>query len=144
MISPGEHRIVNVSEPREWSSQYGDMKTYTVKVDGDQAPYQLNKKAASPAPDVGQTIQVESVTPDPEGKWPAKIKMVAPNKGGFGGGGGMSPEREAKIMRQHSQEMALRYAAIKNAQGKLPDDFKPSDLFKIADLFDHDANGAKP
>lgn len=144
MISPGTHKLVNVSEPREWSSQYGDMKTYTVKVEGDEAAYQLNKKAASAAPTIGQEIVVETVTPDPEGKWPAKLKLAAPNKGGFNGGGGMSPEREAKIVRQHSQGMALQYAAIKQAQGTLPDDFKPSDLFKIADLFDHDANGAKP
>lgn len=141
MIQPGTHTINTVSEPREWQSQYGPMKTYTIKVDGDESAYQLNKKANSAPPSIGQSITVESVTPDPQGKFPAKIKLAQQNGGK---GGGRSPEENARIMRQHSQEMALRYAAIKQAQGDLPEGFKPSDLFKIADLFDNDAKAAKP
>ncbi len=140
MIAPGTHKLVNVSDPREWESQYGPMKTYTVKFEGDQSAYQVNKKKDSPALQIGQTLDVASVTPDPEGKWPAKIRLA---QGNGGKGGGRSPEENARIMRQHSQEMALRYAAIKQAQGVLPEDFKPSDLFKVADLFDADAKAAK-
>jgi hypothetical protein len=56
--------------------------------------------------------------------------------GGFKGGGGKpNPERERSIIRQHSQEMAIRYAAlqvgvpIKNLK----------DLKVLIDYFEHDA-----
>lgn len=142
MIAPGTHKLVNVSEPREWESQYGPMKTFTVKFEGDPLAYQLNKKKDSPAPAIGQTLEVASVTPDPEGKWPAKIKLAQQNNGARGGG--KSPEEQARIMRQHSQEMALRYTAIQSQRGKLADDFKVSDLAAIIDWFDADAKAAKP
>lgn len=143
MIAPGTHTITNVSDPREWQSQQGGpMKSYTIKVQGDEGAYELSKKASSAPPAVGQSIDVAQVIPPKQGTtFPPKIKLQF---GGNGRGGGMTPEREAQIVRQHSQEMALRYAAIKATLGELPSDFKPSDLFKIADLFDADAKAAKP
>lgn len=143
MISPGTHKITNVSPPREWNSQQGGpMKSFTIKVEGDEGAYELSKKASSAAPEVGQSIEVAQVVPPKEGTtFPPKIKLAF---GGGRGGNGRSPEEAARIMRQHSQEMALRYAAIKQAQGQLPADFKPSDLFKLADHFDADAKAAKP
>lgn len=144
MIAPGTHKIANVSAPREWQSQQGGpMKSYTIKVEGDDGAYELSKKATSDAPATGQSIDVAQIIPPKEGTtFPPKIKLQFGANGGRGGG--MTPEREAHIVRQHSQEMALRYAAIKATLGELPTDFKPSDLFKIADLFDNDAKAAKP
>lgn len=143
MIAPGMHTLTFVAEPREYETKFGQMKSYTVKVEGDETAYEISRKAATPAPTIGQKIEVAEVNDTSEGKYPPKLKLAFGGQGGKGGGG-MTPQREAQIIRQHSQEMALRYATIKQAQGKLPDEFTPSDLFKIADLFDADAKGAKP
>lgn len=142
MISPGTHKIVNVSPPREWNSaQGGPMKSYTIRVENDEGAYELSKKADSQPPALGQTIDVAQVIPPKEGTtFPPKLKLSY----GGGGKGGRTPEENARIIRQHSQEMALRYAAIKASVGELPKDFKPSDLFKLADHFDADAKAAKP
>jgi hypothetical protein len=62
-----------------------------------------------------------------------------PKGGGWGGGGGgskMSPERERSIIRQHSQEMALRCAALQIG-GKPVLTF--GELKKLIDWFEHDA-----
>jgi hypothetical protein len=67
-------------------------------------------------------------------------KFKKASAGGFGGGGrGRSPEETKAIVRQHSQEMALRYAAIRAQQGKLPEDFKLTDLATIINWFVKDA-----
>ena len=61
----------------------------------------------------GSTVEGD-ITEDP--KWGLKFKKAKPaggfNGGGFKSSGGMSPEREKKIVRQHSQEMALRFLAL--------------------------------
>lgn len=51
----------------------------------------------------------------------------------------MTPDREAKIVRQHSQQMALMYAALH------PDEAKDLTALKaVIDWFDEDAMGAAP
>lgn len=47
---------------------------------------------------------------------PARRPAPAPRRNSSGGGfGGRSPETQARIERQHSQEMALRYFAMKGS-----------------------------
>lgn len=142
MIAPGMHTLTLVSVPREYETKFGPMKSYTVKVEGDETAYEISRKADSGAPNVGQKIEVESVTDMSGGKYPPKIKL-AYSKGG-GGGGGMTPQREAQIIRQHSQGMAIEWAALAHTRGTLPDGFKLADLTQIIDWFDADAKGAKP
>jgi hypothetical protein len=135
------HTLTVVSQPREWDSQKGGpMKSYTVKVEGDDGAYEIARKASSPAPTVGQKIDVAEVVPS-NGNYPPKIKLAF---GGKGGGGGRTPEEQARIQRQHGQEMAIRWAALAHARGKLPDDFKLGDLTAIIDWFDADTKAAKP
>ena len=142
MIAPGMHTLTVVSQPREYETKFGAMKSYTVKVEGDDSAYEISRKAASPAPSVGQKIEVAEVQP-PNGNYPPKLKLAFGN-GNKGGGGGMTPEREAQIIRQHSQNMAILWANLAHTRGKLPDDFKLSDLTAIVDWFDADAKAAKP
>lgn len=138
MIQPGKHTLTVVSQPRQWEGEYGTMHAYTVKVEGDEGAYDLSKKPSSPAPVVGQTIEVARIVPPKEGTtYLPKIKLA---QVGGGGGRGPSPQDRRAMQRCHSQEMALRYAAIKQSQGKLPAEFTPADLFKIADHFDGDVD----
>jgi hypothetical protein len=60
-------------------------------------------------------------------KWPSKPKT---------NGYGKTPEEQKSIVRQHSQEMALRYAGLKGKK-----DIKPAELIKLVDWFQKDANG---
>jgi hypothetical protein len=58
---------------------------------------------------------------------------------GFAGGGGRSPEDRKSIVRQHSQEMALRYCTLKGAKPDM------GELRKVIDWFQRDAEeGWKP
>lgn len=141
MIAAGTHTITVVSQPREWESKYGQMKSYTVKVEGDEGTYELSRKATSPAPTVGQRIDVAEVQPSPNGNYPPKLKLAQANRSG---GGGRSPEESARIMRQHSQEMALRYAVAKAGPSGLSEDFKLENLLPLIEWFDKDAKAAKP
>ena len=52
------------------------------------------------------------------------------------------PARQHSIIRQHSQEMALRYLAVKAELGTVEKEFKPEDLTPIIDWFAKDAGGA--
>lgn len=52
-----EYKVTAVSpKTKEWSSQYGDMVTYYVKVDSETDAVQMNKKADSKAPQVGDEL----------------------------------------------------------------------------------------
>lgn len=53
-----EYKITAVSyKIKNWTSQYGDMVTYYVKLEGeDDEAIQLNKKQESPTPEEGQTL----------------------------------------------------------------------------------------
>lgn len=54
----------------------------------------------------------------------------------------MDPDRERRIVRQHSQHMALKYCELQGFRSKLPDDFDLSHVWKIADAFDRDVDGS--
>lgn len=42
--------------PKDWESKYGPMKTWLIQVEGNGEPVQLNKKAESPTPQVGDEL----------------------------------------------------------------------------------------
>lgn len=141
MIGAGTHTLTVVSQPREWESKFGPMKSYTVKVEGDDGSYEISRKASTQAPTVGQKIEVAEVTADPNGKYPPKLKMAY--AGGGGGKGGKSPEEQARITRMAAQKAAIEWARLTHERGKLPDDFTIDNLTPIVDWFVADANGAK-
>jgi hypothetical protein len=140
---------VDPNPPRQWSSQKGGpMLSYRVDLQRDEDQFAIrnvewSRKQASPAPTVGQKL---NCTVDMEAQYGPKLK-VEQEGGGFGGGrgGGMTPEREAQIIRQHSQHMALLHVGNLVAAGKVenaPTSWEQ--LVQIIDKFDTDAKAAKP
>jgi hypothetical protein len=97
--------ISKVLGSREWNGQHGPMVTYKIELEG-HGPAELNQKPTSPPPQEGQSI-FGDLQPGREG-FPPKLKKAQQNS--FGGGG-KSPEQQKSIVRQHSQEMALRFLA---------------------------------
>jgi hypothetical protein len=119
---------------------YGPMVTYALTLDanGQTVTADWFTKASTPPPSPGSVLE-GTIEPSEYGP---KFKKA---RNGFGGGGRpRDPQENARIMRQHSQEMALRYAHIRCLQEQLPTDFKLSDLKVIVDWFDADAKAAKP
>lgn len=128
------------AEVRAVTLEHGEFKSYKVDLAGPEglhAGVELFQKAASPAPRVGQTLdgQIE------QGKYGPKFKKT-PKPFGAGGVRVRDPRESAMIVRQHSQDMALQYAAIRQQQGQLPADFSLQQLGVIADWFDADAKRA--
>lgn len=132
-----------VGSPRDWDFSGNSYRSYYVNFEGDERRVEIAQKPETPAPNVGDTLTGHIEEQNRNGSVYFKFRKA--KAGNFGGGGQPRPEdpaRAKRIVRQHSQGMALQYAALRHSQGKLPDDFKLEDLFKIADRFDADANGA--
>jgi hypothetical protein len=126
---PEDYKVVKLDNPtpREWSGSGGsEWESYRVTIEpaggGDQiANVELNEKKGSPAPAPGKELHGDV---DTSGQYGPKFKRA--RKGGFGGGGGGgrawkprpddSPlvyvSRQAGIIRQHSQDVALRILAL--------------------------------
>lgn len=105
--------------------------------EGNNAPViaEWFTNATTPLPTVGSTLE-GTIEPSDYGP---KFKKA----GGFTGGGGggprqRDPRESAQIQRQHSQEMALRYAAIRAEKEMLPEPFKLEDLRAVIDWFEKD------
>lgn len=155
-----------IGEPRPWNSQKGGpMLAYKIdaEADGKMAMgIEWSRKQTSRPPEVGEEL-VAHTEPGPFEGAPERLKVnYAATKELSGGstyqGGGprgskgtwqpeseRDPERSARILRQHSQEMALRFFAIQSGEGAVsnPDmQWKPEDVFKLANSFDADVNKA--
>lgn len=146
--------IQSVSEPKEWQGSYGPMLSYKLDLENGGAVdrgVELNRKPESRAPQVGEQL-AGHLEP---GKFGDKLKIdfeATKELGGSRPSGGSSearsgskgnwqpesqrdPERAARILRQHSQEMALRYCAL------LGDRVPLDQIFRIANQFDADVIG---
>jgi hypothetical protein len=145
------HKVtaVDPNPPRSWSSQKGGpMLSYRVDLLREEDGFAIrnvewSKKQGSPPPQIGETVDC---TVDTEAQYGPKLKVNF-QQGGFGGGGGnrMTPEREAQIIRQHSQHMALLHISNLIAQGRTADvPVNPEALTKIIDFFANDAKAATP
>ena len=107
------------------TDQRGPLQVWLCQLD-DGRTAELSRKPESPAP-TGEVTVTET-------QYGLRAKLVQTNHSGRG----RSPEDTRRIQRQHSQEMALRYAAIQNVRGQLPDTFKVDDLKPIIDWFVRD------
>jgi hypothetical protein len=133
-----EYVVTAVSEPRRWewpkdSGQFNE--DYTLTLEGVDKPAILTQKPSTAPPQPGAKLDL---TLEPHKRFEDKLKASRVRQGAFGGGAAMSPERTNAIQRQHSQEMALRYAAIKGNKELLPDPFTLEDLRKVIDWFEKD------
>ena len=74
-------------------------------------------------------------------------RQEGPVSGGSKGHGATtskSPDQQAAIQRQHSQQCAVEYAAVMQAQGRLKADFGPNDLRTLIDWFNADISRGLP
>lgn len=69
-----DYKVTAVSpDPKEWSGQYGPMKTYRMKLEGVDDVVEVNKKAESPAPTRGEELYGEI---QPNGQYASKFKSI--------------------------------------------------------------------
>jgi hypothetical protein len=94
---------------------------------------ELFQRKDSPAPVAGQSIDA-TLEDGPYGKKIKKNSQI----GGFGGARARDPKETSRIQRQHSQEMAIRWAALAYTRGKLPEEFTITNLTQLIDWFQLD------
>jgi hypothetical protein len=115
------------SEP--FQNEHGEFTSYFVRFTGDQGSGEAahNRKAASPAPAVGEVIDGEIVVKN--GKPTLKRSY---NPGARGAGGGMSrsedPKRSAEIRRMACQRAAIELLTAEVAAGLTFEKEKASEL----------------
>lgn len=132
---------------REWTGEHGTFRIFDVRFEGQQGngEAEIKRKSSSPAPTVGEVIDAEIV--QKAGRKP-ELKRVYKPPGGSGPRAGRSPQESAQIVRQHSQHVAILWAATlqKENGGKLPvrEGEQPRDWLKhIIDWFDQDVKGVQ-
>jgi hypothetical protein len=133
--------IEEVLGQEDFSTANGDFTAYTVRFSGDQGngTAQHNRKASSPAPVAGETIDAEIQHKNGKAMLKRLYKPPGGQSGGFNGGG-RSPQDTKQIVRQHSQEMALRLLTLEIELGTVPKDAKASELLTPRiDWFQKDA-----
>jgi hypothetical protein len=135
---------------REWSSSQGGlMKAYRVDLKGADGSEELliewSRKATSDAPTVGLEIDADVQ----DGQYGKRLKLTP--RGGQGGvWGGARPEdpqRQKRIVRQHSQNMAIQTIALALQYDIVAERYEDGRefldaIFKLADHFDADVERA--
>lgn len=126
-------------EDKPAEGNFGPQKVIWFTLEGNgqeprQARWWATPNDVTPKP--GESIDGE-MEQKPYG-W--KFKRARSGGGrGFGGGGGRSPEENRRIVRQHSQDMAIQWAQLAHARGTLPESFDTNGLLKLVDVFHNDA-----
>jgi hypothetical protein len=135
------YTLTSLQKKKEFDGKYGKSIVYRVGLEGPDGPTtaEMVLKAATRPPAEGDRLEGTLEETD------FGLKFKRAQAGGFGGGGPRQedPKKSAAIGRMHAQGMALEYAAIRERQGKLPDEFSLKDLWKIADAFVADAEAAR-
>lgn len=153
-----EYTITDVGNPREWKSKRGDtFLAYEIRLEGVDGPVEWSRKPSSDPPKIGDTTPPGDIQNGPHGpKLQIDWDAVKGSSGGFSSttsSGSQNhsqkkwqpeserdPERSARILRQHSQEMSLRVLALVG----LDDEASAiqASLREWADWFDNDVNEA--
>lgn len=109
---PQEYTVSQVSskEPKRWKNDYGTMVTYVVMLEGHQNPVQINKKEASNAPIVGDTIYGHIEPTDFGDKFKSDLRTSG--SGGnktSGQSASYTPRDDASIKAQFAIKAAIQY-----------------------------------
>jgi hypothetical protein len=141
---PEQFIVETVLKREEWEGDYGPMINYLLVVNGGKE-VDLNQKPSTPAPTQGQEILGHLE----DGKYRPRLKRDQAGTTTTSGGaasysrGGKSPDQQRSIVRQHSQEMALRWIAI-GGPPAVPDDEAAIKVLRYwTDFFEADANSAQ-
>lgn len=157
------YEVKQVSDKiRPWQSKQGSENlSYTVDLldkgaDKTLCAVEWAKKKTSRPPEVGEEV-VGHIEPGP---YSEKLKVdyeetraltggTNARDLGYKGSGGKwqpeserDPERSARILRQHSQEMALRWVALLRRDANPDPIVEVEQVFELADRFDQDVNKA--
>lgn len=126
-----EHKIAAVSEKVDtWQSNYGEMKSYYVQLEGSAEAVKLNQKPDTPAPTVGQVLTGEVVA-DKFGKKFQKASI----KPGFVANAAMAigerkPDHDS-MYRCNALNNAVTYATSDKKQK----DYLAEEVTDVADIF---------
>lgn len=127
------YTVEAVVNEREFESKYGPLKSYKVRIKGDDGfagEAEITQKPTTPAPSSGQEIEGTLDKSNP--KFPPKLKKAQMNGGGGGSkGGGRSSKDSDSIERQVAYkgavEMCVSFAEdASEAADMLPDLFEMS------------------
>jgi hypothetical protein len=151
-VSPA-FRVTQAEESRRWKPDDGPEKAIdhlTLEANGRENLVTRFRNVTDPMPKVGEMLEGELAGQDNFDKGRQKFK--AARKGGGSAAKDAYWERkeqrdieaQPRIERQHSQEMALRYVAIKAQLGVLPDGFDFADVVKMTDAFQRDLAPPSP
>lgn len=125
--------ITEVVSQKPWDSKYGPMIAYKVRFEGEQGTgeAQLNQKAGSPAPKIGETVDGLLEPTD----FGYKLKRVHQQKAISG----KSAQERAEIRRLAAQKAAIELLRLEIETGRVPKDAKASALLTPRiDFFDDD------
>lgn len=135
--------IQQVGVADQWPGSDGTMMaTYPVMFQGQVEAAHITRPANAPPPAMGEQL---TGSIGPKNQWDRRPFKKAKPAGGRGGGqgGGRSPEDQRSIVRQHSQEMALRAIELGATFGVIgkPDSSKGLMVLvgQMADWFEKDA-----
>jgi hypothetical protein len=142
-VSDFEITEVSEEEPKSWTGDHGTFLIYEIQAKGGQGEgyFDVKRKASSPAPTVGETIDAEIVR---KGDRKPELKRIRKQDGASSSSparGNWSPEKERSIVRQHSQKVAVMWLTLMQARGKIPEDADKDFLIKYIDFFQNDAEG---
>ena len=124
-------------QEREPVIQGKTFHSYLLEVTGHEGKVQMLQNPSTPAPTFGQVIEgtIEAGKEKDDGtKWPDRLKRAGQAGQGSGGGSNWSPEKDARITRQHSQHMAILW--LQYYAGVTPVGL--DELKKAIDWFDAD------
>jgi len=151
------YEVKHVSGPKEWQGSHGPMLSYKLDLDNNgvlERQVELNRKPESRAPAVGELLALDLE----ETNYGTKAKLdfdrtkelsqpalptgssevKTSSKGSWQPESQRDPERAARILRQHSQGVAIQWLAAE-AKGR-PIELK--DFFGLCNEFDADVNRA--
>ena len=136
------YTVEEVVGSREWEGSYGKNVDYTLALVGVPEQVRLTQKPETPAPKAGDEIDVtlEDFPQSQIEKFSAlaTMKKAVKPKQQFGGGGfggaprQEDPKRNAGIVRQHSQDMAIQIIRLGLEMSIIPE--KPGDMKALLDL----------
>ena len=130
------YTIVTAEHKKDLQLDHGEFKVYSLILQGEDKPVELKQKAASPPPAQGMRLD-GTIEDGPYGK---VFKKEFQARGGFGGA--PDPKREARIVRQHSQEMAIYWFEVLKRHDMLTPEQQAKGaryVIDLADFFQADA-----
>jgi hypothetical protein len=129
------YTVEAITGNREFESKYGPLKSYKVKISGDDGfsgEAEITQKPTTAAPTVGQAIEGTLDKSNP--KFPPKLKKAQVQSGGFSGGG--KPNKDSKsIERQVAFKGAVEIVVAMLGAGQELDD--PALAGTLTRYFDH-------